>query len=633
MIENQEIKNILINKRTKSSSNLINIPKDILPEKTQKKRKNSCDNKIENLNKNHLTKKNAGNENPELKEIKEKNNNEIKTEEEKLPFEKQIEIHETKREIALYLYNWLINLIESKEIFNKDESIHHSIEYIVKFISYTKELEIIFRIFLLLGSSKFENGNIKMKKYGKNIYNCLLTYLSSNSLFMQILIELLIHSYIYKNLYKKNSKIEGDDFIILSKDENNISHLKFNNFKLIYEKALEILLDIYFLETGNKRSGILSKIFHVSLKLLLIFQDSNDVPRKKLLLKFVNQMFIDINEIYNKKNSYKKYYLEFFTFFMDFCFIFKNMDAHLQKIYEEIKDDRTNCLPDFLIHGLIYDNENGYHWAGYDVYLQIFSNIKRLFSIKNIFEQLEIIQKDVNQEKQKQKYIFPCDLNCVKSLINDIIYNKNKDEYQHSRNIDAFFYSYKNEGFNNNFPIINIISLFLSFNLYLFNSEINNPTYKEKFLPLIKDIHNYIIFLIIISLIIKPNDYQENLEEYDGNQILIYKNLFFMIQNILYHLKDELNKKYYLEIIYNIMLFLSVLFNIEQNEKQNKKNKSFFKKNATLRIDINKIAPKMLNDFYIKKNDNILNEKNFLFFIEGNKEKNMKLFHSKKLKV
>ena len=222
MIENQEKQNILINKRTKSSSNLINIPKDILPEKTQKKRKNSCDNKIEILNKNHLTKNNVGNENRELKEIKEKNNNEIKTEEEKLPFEKQMEIHETKREIALYLYNWLINLIESKEIFNeeiKDESIHHSIEYIVKFISYTKELEIIFRIFLLLGSSKFENGNIKMKKYGKNIYNCLLTYLSSNSLFMQILIELLIHSYIYKNLYKKNSKIEGDDFIILSKDE------------------------------------------------------------------------------------------------------------------------------------------------------------------------------------------------------------------------------------------------------------------------------------------------------------------------------------------------------------------------------------------------------------------------------
>ena len=106
------------------------------------------------------------------------------------------------------------------------------------------------------------------------------------------------------------------------------------------------------------------------------------------------------------------------------------MDAHLQKIYDEIKDDRTNCLPDFLFHGLIYENENGYHWAGEDIYQKIFNNIKKLFNIKNIFEQLDIIHKDVNKQKENQEDVFLFDINWVKTLINDIIYNKKKDEYK-----------------------------------------------------------------------------------------------------------------------------------------------------------------------------------------------------------
>ena len=52
IIEKQQIKNVFIHKRAKSFNNGINIFKEILPEKTNKHRKKSYDNKINNNKKN-----------------------------------------------------------------------------------------------------------------------------------------------------------------------------------------------------------------------------------------------------------------------------------------------------------------------------------------------------------------------------------------------------------------------------------------------------------------------------------------------------------------------------------------------------------------------------------------------------
>ena len=80
------------------------------------------------------------------------NNNDINIKEE-LTFEQRVELRDTKLEIALILYNWLLDYIKTdKNKNNKEkdtESINHSIDYIVKFISYTKELDAIYRILIL----------------------------------------------------------------------------------------------------------------------------------------------------------------------------------------------------------------------------------------------------------------------------------------------------------------------------------------------------------------------------------------------------------------------------------------------------------------------------------------------------
>ena len=559
------------------------------------------------------------------KNINNNDNNNIKPKKE-TSLEKRIEIHDTKSEIALILYNWLLSLIKNHEENNdeiKEESIFHVIEYIVKFISYTKELDVIDKILILLKSQKNLNSKQNTRKYDEKVYKLLLYYLSRNRLFIQLLCELLINSYIYKNLYSNNPEEEEDDFVILSIEKKNIKKIKLKIFSQIYVRSLEILLDIYFLEDNKNKCNILTITFIVSLKLLLDFQDANDLKKKSLLLKFLKQLFYDISVAFDQKHkTISNNYLIFFTYFMDYCFILKNADELLQNLYKNIKNDRTHCLPDFLTYGLIYETESVYRWAGSDIYMNIFHNIKKLFSINNIFYNMDFIYKGVNRQKEKEKNIIEYDINLITSLLNEIIYKKKKDSYNDSKVFYGIFYSYKDCGYDNNFPIINIISLFNSLNLYLLYSDNNSDINKEKLISLLNDIQNYIIFLIVIAFVLNPKD-DLSLLSYDEIQFLLYQNLFFNIHNICNRLNDIENKKYYLQVLHNIILFLSVFFTIEKNEihKKGKILKSLFSSSA---IDVTKTGPSMLINFYLKNIGVIFNEKNFLFFMKDDKERGMK---------
>ena len=637
----EEVKKNINEKRNKSlnktkkliNSETIKNISMVLSDKPTNKRANSF-NKLKYTPKKTILKEDEKEKTMKKPEISQKEKNitnnininiNIKDE---LTLEERKEIRDTKLKISLTLYNWLLKLVneQEKNKTNKEknkEAINHSIDYIVKFISFTKELDVIDKIMILFKEQKnrpLDDGN-------QNIYNSLLGYLLQNSLFIQILIELLINSFIYKIIYSDNKTSDVDDFIILSSDKNEIIELKFKMFSSIYERSIELLLDIYFLENNNRKENIMTTIFLISLKLLLNFQDRNEINKKNLILKFVKQIFMDINQTFNKLNiPMKRFYLDLFTFFMDYCFIFKNVDELIQNAYRKIKNERTNCLPDFLVSGLIFENEISFEWAGRDIYANIFQNIKRLFYIKNIFNNLEFIYKDVNKEKEKQKFIFEYEIDFIKSLIKEIIYKKNKDEIIKEKNIDGLFYSYEGCGYNNNFPIINIISLFNSLNLYLFYWDVNNEINKEKLISLLNDIQNYIIFLLVISLIISPKDVFEPPIPYDQIQKLLYTNLFFNIQNLFNRLYDKENKIYFLQVLHNIILFLSAI-NIEKEETQ-KKNKGIFKKMFFFgnSIDLINTAPCMLINFYSEKNIGVIfKNENLNMFLKSDKEKNIKI--------
>ena len=547
--------------------------------------------------------------------------------------EEKIVIQNTKFEISLVLYNWLTSLIrenenintndKSKDINKNEESIQHVIDYIVKFISYSKEVEVIYRTLLLILDQKDRNKIGHKDEYTTTYYK-LLNYLSKNSLFIQILIELLVNSYLYKNLEK--DKV-NDIFVIISKSNQNLEKMKEKFINLIYDHSKELLMDIYFDTRNLNKYDIIIQMFCIILKLTKGLEDNIDEYKRNLLLKFLKELFLGICQEYNKKNNFPiADYIRLFSLFVEYSFLIKSPDNYINNIYKKIKNDCTHCFPDFLIFGILYEL-NVSEWSGYDIYKIISYNIKQIFAIDKIFKDLEFIYKkdnnknNINFDKKKDIYIY--DIDIINSLINEIINNKNKKEYKLKTN--ALIYSYQNWGYDNNFPLINMLSLFNSVNLYLFYSDTNEKK-KVNLISLLNDIQNYIIFLLLSSLIIEENDNFIQSKTYDQIQKLFYKNIYFNIKNIINHLNDKENLSKYLEVLHNIILFLSVIYNIEQKLNKKKKESNFFKNLFTSKIDISKTAPIFIIQFFMKNSEKLFNDDNFQFFINNKKENKEKAF-------
>ena len=636
-------------RRSKSIGNITRMKKgdkiiidNIELEKGNKnKRKNSLSKKIKNnlLNNILLSKEN---------DIKKKNDNQkllnkIERNEDKkkliknptlinLTDEEKIVYQNTKMEISLVLYNWLVSLIsenenikeKSKDINKNEESIQNVIDYIVKLISYSKELIVIKRTLFMILDQK--DDKIGPKSSQSNLYNKLLNYLSKNSLFIQILIELLINSYIYKHLEKEK---ENDIFIIINKSTDNIEKIKEQNINLIYNYSKELLFDIYFYEKNLNKADVIIQMFSIVLKISKGFEDNVDEYKRHLLFKFTKELFLDICQDIKIKDATIADYIRLFSLFIEFSFLIKSPDDYIKNVYKKIKNDCTHCFPDFLIFGIIYES-NVSEWSGYDIYTILSSNIKTIFCLDKIFKDLEFIYKRDNKKGNnnfdRTKDIFIYDIDTVNSVINEIIYNKNKKDYK--LKINAMIYSYPNWGYENNFPLISIISLFNSLCLYLFYSG-TNENKKVNLISLLNDIQNYIVFLILISFIIEKDDNFFQSKTYEQIQKLFYKNIYFNINNIINHLNDEQNLPKYLEVLHNIILFLSVIYNINEKMNKTKKESGFWKNLFTSKIDITETAPIFLIQFLMKHSEKLFNDDNFKYFInkKENKEQAFKLIN------
>ena len=606
------------------------------------KRKNSYSKKLKNyISKNILLLKEnvIKNNNDNQKEIINKiDKNEDKKVLNKSPTitnltdEEKIVYQNTKMEISLVLYNWLVSLIvenenskeKSKGINKNEESIQNVIDYIVKFISYSKELEVIKRTLFLILDPK--DNKMGPKSSQSNLYYKLINYLSKNSLFIQILIELLINSYIYKHLGKDK---ENDLFVVINKSKDNLEKIKEKNINLIYNYSKELLFDIYFDERNLNKADVIIKMFCIVLKISKGFEDNVDEYKRHLLFKFTKELLLDICQDKKIKDATIADYIRLFSVFIEFSFLLKSPDDYIKNVYKKIKNDCTHCFPDFLIFGIIYEL-NVSEWSGYDIYTILSSNIKRIFFLDKIFKDLEFIYKKDSNKGNKNfdstKDILIYDIDTVNSVINAIVYNKNKKDYK--LKINAMIYSYPNWGYENNFPLINIISLFNSLCLYLYYSG-TNENKKVNLISLLNDIQNYIIFLILISFIIEEDDNFFQSKTYEQIQKLFYKNIYFNINNIINHLNDKQNLSKYLEVLHNIILFLSVIYNINEKMNKTKKESGFLKNLFTTKIDITKTAPIFLIQFLMKHFEILFNDDNFKFFInkKENKEQAFKLIN------
>ena len=632
-INNKNISKKLERKRSKSIGNIKKKKKEDNSklEEILVKRNNSFSKKfkrnfIEKVKNLHKSKKIIDQNKSLLKleEKEEKNINKINLIKKQsflkyLTDEEKIVIQDTKLQISLILYNWLSSLISEKEKQKKvdnqiEESIQHVIDYIVKLISYSKELEVINRTLLLIWDQKTINKS-GMIKDSENTYYKLLFYLSKNPLFIQILIELLINSYIYKNLEKDK---KDDYFILINKSKEDTNKLKQKKINLIYNQSKELLIDIFFDERNINRNNIIIQMFCIILKISKGFEDNVDEYKRNLLFQFLKELFLEICENYNKFKFFRLAdYIDLFCLFIEYSFLLKTADDYMKNIYKKIKDDCTHCFPDFLIFGIIYEYKVS-EWSGYDIYKIIYNNIRQIFNIEKVFKEFEFIYKDFKDNSfDRKKDIFIYDIDIVKALVPEIIYNKKKKEYKINQN--ALFYSYRGNGYENNFPLINILSLFNSLCLYLFYADINEKK-KIDLVSLLNDFQNYIIYLILFSLIIEPSNHSAKIKSYDDMQKLIYKNIFFNIKNIINHLNDKNNLSKYLKILHNIILFLSIIYKINQTETKKKNSGTFLTNIFSLKIDISRSAPILLIQFLMKHNGQLFNEENFNFFINNKKE-------------
>lgn len=545
----------------------------------------------------------------------------LNSKEKKLTEEEKIVIQNTKNEISLVLYNWLVSLILEKETSNDkkiEESINHVIDYLVKLISFSKEIKVIYRTLLLIWDQK-DRSKLGINIYNNNnIYSKLLNHLSKNKLFIQILIELLINSYIYKHLEKNKNY---DLFIIINKSKADISKIKEKYINLIYSHSKELLIDIYFDERNINKNYIIVEMYNIILKISRGFEDNIDEYKRSLLFQFLKEFFLDICNNYNKMKYFNlSDYIIFFTLFIEYTFLLKTADDYMKNIYEKIKTDCTHCLPDFLIFGLVYDL-NISEWIGYDIYKIIYNNLKQIFYMDKIFNNFNFIynfkKTNTNTEFDNTKDILIFDIDLINHLINEIIYNKNKKEYKIK--MEKLLYGYTYEGYENNFPLMNILSLFYSLCLYLFYGSINENK-KINLINLLNDIQNYIIYLILASLIITENDHYYP-RSYDQIQSLIYKNLFFCIKNIINHLNDKENKPKYIKILHNIIIFLSVINNINEKEIKKIKEKNFFSGIFSSKIDIRRTAPVLLINFLTQNMDELFNNNNFKIFTDNKSDR------------
>ena len=595
-------------------------------------------------------------------------------------------------DISMILYDWLISIkYKKRESTNSSsntlELIDKILIYVVKFLSHSTQLEVIYRtLFIILGQKNLEN-NIN-KKYKTN-YNKLLSYFSNSAVFKQLLEEILIDSYLgYNNDKTIMNQYDCNENSKKLKDKST----KKNLFEKIYNITKELLIDIYLYKSNQTRNYIIYDLYNIILKKYNGLQKKYNESTFKLF-SLLKNFFIDIINKYhelldhndninninninifsslNSNNSVNindnirdeskyikvyKNYIEFFTLFFEFSFVFKNYKRFISISKKNTKPEvyLSFSFPNFIKDGMIFGSNSKTNkledWLIYDQYKFIINDLKEIYSLKNIFKELKLCTDDLEEEDQ----ILHLDIEVIGQLINEIVFKKElRGKYKEK--IELLLSNYKQSGYFNNFPLINILTLYKCV-LLNYDNNIDNRT----LIQLLNDIQVYTIFIILISCNIKKDDFISNESlNYDDIQEIIFQNLLFLMRNIIYKytknfetkeenkniintnnneintnnfINDEVNDDifdssdysedendgYYIIILNNIFSILSSIYT-KNNDNINKSN-SFLWKKSKINNDINFTGVNKLLDYYMKIYGTLFNNDNLLLFSKNNNQ-------------
>ena len=593
-------------------------------------------------------------------------------------------------DISMILYDWLVQIKYNKKKNNNDsldksitiEYINQILYYIVKFLSNMTELEVIYRtLFIFLGQKGIEQSDTNKTKYSPN-YLRLLSYFSKSNSFRQLLVEIIVDSYLgFNNDEKTINKYSFNQ----NSSKLKIKSTKNNEFKKIYNLTKELLIDIYFYKHNISSNFIIYELYNIILKKYNGFQTQNNDTIHKLYI-FMKNIFNEIISKYhsllnensdnNENNSFDgnnsnnsnninnnqnmselknlkvyKNYIYFFTLFFEFSIVFKNYFKFLNK--KNNKSENTYLtFPTFIKEGLIYqlNSENKVENLIYfDEYKLIINDLKEIYDLKNIFRILKISTSELDKTNE----IFHLDIETIQKLVNEIVFQKDiRGKFK--KNIEILFISFNQSGYFNNFPLINILSLY---KCILLNHD-NDIKINNNLIETLNDLQNYIISIILLSSNIKKDDsFSDNNLNYDDIQEIVYHNLLFIIRNIIYkyvnafkNKEDEKDKNdknneiginninnlneneeninyeseeeetyenCFVTILNNIISILCCIY-IKSKDNQNASNSFLGWKKSKKYKDISLTGINKLIEYYIKADESFFNIDNLNYFSNNN---------------
>ena len=553
-------------------------------------------------------------------------------------------IQNTKVEISLILNNWLTPNDKNK---NKPEYIDQVINLLVNFISHSKELEVIFQTLFLILSQK--DNNICDKKQStiniSEVYKKLLFYLFNNKNFLQLLEELTIISYVGKSDNKYNYLL--NDFLYITdnlKDRANCKD-KMDYFIKINNICHQLLIDILTLENNNDKNKITINIFNLVLKITNILENKNIEKGIDIFIQFLNEFFMELSDIYhnmfnsfdsddNNKDELIKDYIGLLKTFFDYSIIAKVASPYLNNKQSNQNSVKVNSIPSFITSKILYDSEKN-NWMGYEIFEKIISDLKIIFTIDKLFTICNITKKtnEENNNDANIKMYNAKEVQNINKLMKFLIENRTPfpklKEY-----FEFLFIEY------DNFPIINIFSVFYNNSLYMFFAN-TSEIQKINLIQLLNNFQNYILFLLLISCYMKEEDNKkQNIINQDNKkqntrdykkQTIIYRNLLYSIKNIICRVNNSTYGKYFVNVFYNVLLVASKIYLIYQDdESKNKQSSNFLKKMFTKHLNLKETAPVKLINYYNELYPEFFNKENFEIFSCNRDEGIATIMNSKK---
>ena len=592
----------------------------------------------------------------------------------------ELDLIETQK-IAMNIFAWLIDCENAKNLsLNKKYSGNTSysnviydknnidfnfsdiiIGYLLKLL-YTKNLEVINKILLLIIMQKGTNNSDKknMQPQTEN-YNKLLFYFShTKTKFRQFLGELMVNSYLC--IYHEDA---GSKFTYI-KDTMTYSGIdkgKGDYFKEIYEKANELIIDIYFYN-NDLNNDIIDEIFDIILDLfggIKKYEEMSEenIKIKNILMNFLQEFLNSISESINLKLDYyeknlknisfgindkldqmyiiskemMKKYIYFSNFIFEYIFLLVNSNHFSSKTFPKNITSPKNFLgfPEFLIYEYDKEGNKALMKINIELYLKIYEKIIDNFNIEKSLEKINTLSLDkkgssgdLSDKKEKIKkekfirpifYLEPVDIN---KLLKEYTNNK---EYKNSIK-EKFILLFSNDKSKyKDIPLILIISILNNYYISTKSEEKIDPEVEGfNFVKFLNSHMKFILTIIIISFLLKENEnYNLNKSAKEIQEILFYI-LLYNINGIIKNLNSESFGKYFIEIFTNIITLISFLW------VEDKEHKSLF----GLGKNKQKSILKRLLNYYSIKNKKFFDASTFEKLVGQNISKNIEIITSEK---